>query len=275
MNVSETRVFDGTWLRATLFNPKARHLFVTFRQRVPEPDVFVTLEPVQTMIRRGFAQLHLQSRRNDWFINSETADLDRAFSALRARYDSARAIGFSMGGYGVLRFARGLRLDRAALISPQVSIHPDVVPWDRRYRDCASGFDPALGDLSARSCQDLTGVLAFDPFRRADYLNARAISALFPGLELCALAGGGHPATQVIRLGGSYGRILTRLSEDRLHRRWMVQEHRRLRSDSALYWARLEKKARQRGRQTLAREAGRVAARLAALDTGAGAAEGA
>jgi hypothetical protein len=266
MTLAPRRIFDGDRLRATLFNADGAGLFVSFRQRVAEPGAFSDPDPVRSFIDKGFAHLHLQSRLNDWFINPETADLEAVLKRLAARHAPVRAMGFSMGGYGALRFARDLRLDQVVLVSPQVSIHPVVVPWDTRFRACSAEFDRDVGDLSQRAVPGLTGILAYDPFRAADRRNARAIGLMFPGVHLCALAGGGHPATQLLRLGGSYGRIQTRLREDRLHRRWVVREHRRLRSDSALYWARLAEYASRRGRKALAATAERVAGVLKAAE---------
>ncbi|SFU09417.1 alpha/beta fold hydrolase [Sedimentitalea nanhaiensis] len=266
MTLTPHRIFDGDRLRATLFNPDGARLFVSFRQRVAGSGGFSDPAPVLTFADHGHAHLHLQSSENDWFINSETVDLERVLRGLSSRYTAVRAMGFSMGGYGALRFARALRLGRVVLISPQVSIHPSVVPWDGRYVDCAGGFDPDLGDLASRGKPGLRGILAYDPFRVRDRRNARAISKLFPGLQLCALPGGGHPATQILRLGGSYGRIQIRLRQDRLDRRWVVQEHRNLRSDSAVYWSRLAKYAAERGRPGLAETARRVAGVLKASD---------
>ncbi|MBK0326512.1 alpha/beta hydrolase [Rhodobacteraceae bacterium F11138] len=262
------RVFDGHLLRATLFNPDGARLFVSFRQRVADAGDFTEPTPVAAFADHGHAHLHLQSRWNDWYINAETEALETTLRALSSRYRAVRAMGFSMGGYAALRFAAALRLGQVVLVSPQVSIHPAAVPWDGRYADCAGVFDPDLGCLARRAGPELAGVLAYDPFRWRDRRNAREISALFPGLELCALAGGGHPATQIIRLGGSFGRIQIRLRQDRLDRRWVVQEHRKLRSDSAVYWSRLSKYANTRRRPALADTAGRVADLLKASDRG-------
>lgn len=260
------RIFDGARLRATLFNPRGERLLVTLRQRIAEPGAFDEPGPVKTFLAKGYAHLHLQSRLNDWFINSETTALEDALSGLAPCYRAACAMGFSMGGYGALRFARCLGLTRVVLVSPQVSIHPGVVPWDARFRDCAAEFDPVAGDLGRVAVPALSGVVAFDPFRRADRLNARAIGALFPGLALCALGGGGHPATQIVRQGGAYGRLQMRLRDDRLSRQWLVRTHRRLRRDSPLYWERLEKRARAGGHPALAAAAGRVCREIAASE---------
>ncbi len=266
MDLTPLRIFDGAQLRATLFNPQGVKLFVSFRQRIAEAGQFCDPAPANAFVAHRHAHLYLQSRQNDWFINDETTALESALRALVPRYRVVRAMGFSMGGYGALRFAAALGLDQVVLVSPQVSIHPAVVPWDGRYADSAAGFDPVLGDLAARAVPQVRGLLAYDPFRAQDRSHARAIAELFPKLHLCALAGGGHPATEILHQGGIFGRVQLRLRQNRLDRRWLVQEHRRLRSESTVYWSRLSEYAAGRGRPALAQTANHVARLLKASD---------
>ena len=255
-------VFDGARLRATLFNGDAPRLFVSLRQRIDADGAFDSAQPVRAFTGHGFAHLHLQSRLNDWFVNDETGALEEALARLSARYEDARGIGFSMGGYGLLRFARALRLGTAVLVSPQVSIHPDVVPWDRRYRRHAAGFDPVLGDLAQHGSPAIEGVVLFDPFRPLDRRNARMICDLHPGLRPARLACGGHPATRVIGQAGAFGRLQTMLREGGITSAEVTGLHRGLRRESPLYWRHLSEIAARRGHDALADAA---SARHAAL----------
>ena len=66
---SET-LFDGALLRATLFNPGQRGLFVSFRQRLAEPGHFGDPRPVRSFTNAGMSHLHLQSR---WFLRLAVA----------------------------------------------------------------------------------------------------------------------------------------------------------------------------------------------------------
>lgn len=251
------RVFDGAHLRATLFNPDAPDLFVSLRQRIDEDGAFDAPAPVRTFTDHGFAHLHLQTRTNDWFVNGDTPGLDAALAKLAPRYESVRGIGFSMGGYGLLRFARALRLGQALLVSPQVSIHPDVVPWDRRYRQHAAGFDRALGDLARHGLPDLRGLVIFDPFRPLDRRNAEMIGALHPKMRAARLGCGGHPATRVIRSGGRFGALQRMLRKGWLGPGRVTALHRGLRASSPVYWRHLAGQAERSGRPALAAEARR------------------
>jgi hypothetical protein len=234
--VPET-VFDGDLLDARLWLPDrpTTALYVTFRQWVPDPGSFSRSGPVQRALTAGLAHLHIQTRWNDWFLNAETPALEAALKATRARFMTARALGFSMGGYASLRFSRALRLNQALVVSPQVSLDPALVPDEDRYPE-ASGFDPVAGNLATHARKDLTGVVVFDPFYRLDHLHARQITALLPGIAQARLPFGGHPGTSALGHVGGF-RALQRLSlSSRLQAPEVIHLHRDLRAGSMRYW---------------------------------------
>jgi pimeloyl-ACP methyl ester carboxylesterase len=248
------RLFDGDLIRATLFNPGQSQLFVSFRQRVNDPGEFGDGGPVRSFIDHGMTHLHLQSRWNDWYINNETKALEAMLDGFAPGFDRAVAMGFSMGGYAAFRFARTLRLKQVIAVSPQFSISPDHVPFDRRYRESAKGFNAALGDLSARGC-DVGGVIMADPFRPMDLRNAHLIRAAFPAVQIARLAGAGHPASRVIREGGKFGKLQAQLTKTRVPLSRIITLHRNARRNSPRYWRHLAAQARKSGRDTLAVEA--------------------
>lgn len=263
MSDASRRVFDGNLLRATLWQPSEAHtLYITFRQRLPAPGQFDDPGPVRQALSRGFAHLYLQSRWNDWYLNTETTALEAALSALRARFDRAWAIGYSMGGYGALRLARALRLDRALLVSPQVTLDPRVIPGETRYPE-GPDFDPVLGDLGRVPCPGLSGVVAFDPFRPLDRAHARLAASLFPGLRLAPLGFGGHPATGVLREAGAFRSLQGLSLGGDLTAAAVTRLHRDLRAGSARYWQNRAAACRGAGRPVAACTA---EARLAVLE---------
>lgn len=257
-------LFHGAHLRADVFTgaPAAaakagnpRRLLVTFRQRVADPGQFSPPRPVQRFLRRGFTHLALQSRDNDWYINPETETFAACLRDFAADFGPRTAFGFSMGGYGALRFSHDLGLDQLIAVSPQVSIAPEVVPYDRRFRLEAAGFDTRLGDLTRHARPALQGVVLYDPFRRADRINAAMIARLFPRLALCRLGFGGHPATQVIRETVGFGAVQRLALTDRITRPQVLALHRKGRATSAAYWQARAEQCRANGHIAAAIEA--------------------
>lgn len=255
MTISERLIFEGPHLRATIFNEEAPKLLVTFRQRIAEPGQFDEAKPVRSFLRKNYAHLHLQSRLNDWYVNADTEAFEAALAPVASEYRRVVATGFSMGGYGVLRFSGALGIQHALLVSPQFSISPEVVPWDRRYRRDAGGFDPALGDVAARAKRGMKGVILADPFRPMDIRHARLIQEAFPKIHLCRLGCGGHPATRVLGETGGFSRVQNLLRSGQIDPREITDMHRAARRDSATYWRHLSENAEKHGHKVLAETA--------------------
>lgn len=262
------RVFDGALLQARLWLPDrpTTALYVTFRHWQPEPGTFDEQGLVRRALTAGLAHLQIQSRWNDWFLNAETRGLEKALQATRSRFRTARALGFSMGGYAALRYSRVLRLNQVLVVSPQVSLR---LPEEDRYAE-AAGFDPLAGDLATHARPDLKGVVAFDPTHRLDRIHARQIAALFPAILPAPLTFGGHPGTSAIGQAGGF-RALQKLSlSSHLQAAEVIRLHRSLRHHSARYWRERADRLLCRGRAALAAHALDRAEALALTDASPG-----
>jgi len=235
--MTDETIFAGDHLRAHLMSGTRDRLIVTFDYRQASRTGFNALRHSSTFARGGFWQLNIQSKRNDWFINPDTTALEGALTSLRGRFDRINLLGYSMGGYGALRFAGALGADKAVLVSPQFSIAPDVVPFEWRYAAEAQDFDPLVGDLRQVAWPGLTGLVLVDPFYSVDMAHARLISRAFPGIGLARLAFAGHPATSILR---GAGKLWTLHREATIaegpDRRLICTEHRLARRGSVVYW---------------------------------------
>lgn len=261
-------MFEGDLLDARLWLPNsaAKTLYVTFRQRVADPGQFSDQGPGQRALAAGLAHLHIQTRWNDWYLNAETAALESALAALRLRFDTARAVGYSMGGYAALRFSAALALDQALVISPQFTLDSRIIPEERRYPE-ARRFDAVLGDLATFAKPDLNGVVLFDPSRRLDRLNAERIATVLPGMALARCAFGGHPATAALRDAGGFRQLQALGQNAPLRAGDVIGLHRRLRARSLHYWHHRAEACLNRGRLA---EAEAALSRAEALGDGAG-----
>lgn len=239
-------VLSGEHLRATMFNGEAENLLVTFSYREKGRMYFDAPNPSASAKARGFAQLCIATRQNDWFINGDTYALDAMLKTLSPHYNNVHMMGFSMGGYGAFRFARSARANFALAVSPQFSIHPDVVPFDVRFRDDAIGFDEALGSLETFAKPGLQGVIVTDPFRRLDLVNAQMITEVFPRIKIARLGFGGHPATALLRRAGKSGIVQRMAFEAPPRPEPIIVEHREARLDDADYMRALMERVDQR-----------------------------
>lgn len=241
-------VFSGRSLRAALHPGTSRRnlLVITFDFRRTTRKGFSDLAFSSSFARQGHAQLSISCRQNDWFINDETDALEKVLAPLAARFSEARALGYSMGGYGAFRFARALGLSGVIAVSPQSTIVPGAVRGDRRYAAEAQGFDPVLGNLQSRGRRDLPGLILVDPFNRLDLEHARRITRAFPQVQIVALPFTGHPASKGLGEAGR-GWLLQREAVAEIQTGAAIRTAwREARRASARYWTNFAKTAQNR-----------------------------
>lgn len=242
-------LFEGDHLRATLYDRGHDKLIITFDYRSPDKRDFGKDQPSATFARNGFAVLRIKTRRNDWFINSETTALEDCLRRIAEKYDWVNLLGYSMGGYAAFRFGSCIAANAIVAVSPQFSIAPDIAPFDPRYWADSTGFDPVIGDLASRLRPVQKGLIIVDPFSKPDLMHAHLITAHAPGVRLARLAGGGHPATKVLAEAGQGQIIRTVATTFAPDPGPIIAAHRAARAGSATYLRRLARARRQRARE--------------------------
>lgn len=244
-------LFAGDHLRAVTFGA-ARRAILTFDHREPGKAAFGEPRPVKRYLDQGWSVLRIMTRINDWFINPDTDAMEAALAAHLSGFDEVRAIGFSMGGYGAFRFAAALGIRRVVAISPQLSISPQLVPWDTRFHAEAGGFDPGRGDLATRPVAGLGGIILTDPFHRHDLRNAAGIAALFPGIRIVRLGLAGHPAARPFMKTGRGRVVHDQVLNERPEPLALRQAFRQARREMPEYRQRLVALTRRHGHADLA-----------------------
>lgn len=243
------QVFDGAHLQAHLFGQGRRRLFVSFTYMEPGRSGFAVPKPVRRFIEAGLDHLQILTAQNDWYMNADLADLKAALPAIVAPYRRVFSMGFSMGGYAALALSRPLALDRAFLVSPQVTPFSDQPPFDRRYRRYADRLERALALSAADIRPQMRGFILFDPWHPSmDAAHARMISDMAPGMTALPFPFGGHPAAQMVQEAGMWGRLQDLLIDRKAGPSDLVALRRQARRGSAMYLSRLaEALAKRRG----------------------------
>ena len=165
----------------------------------------------------GISAVHFLCRGNDWY---QYDDLTAACSAVRRHLRGARRIatyGSSMGAYAALRMADALGATAVLALTPQYSIDPAKVPWERRWlqdgadiswREEIDGpircavipyvvFDPVSDDLHhiERIEQDIAIQRIAIPFGRHPITTYLSDTGLLVPLALSVLNGEGDPVS--------------------------------------------------------------------------------
>lgn len=81
----------------------------------------------------GISAIHIMGKREDWYQYPEMPDVFSAVKPLLQSADRSITYGSSMGGYAALRFADSIGVDAALALSPQYSINPARVTFEKRW----------------------------------------------------------------------------------------------------------------------------------------------
>lgn len=192
------RLFDGRKLRATLFG-SGRKVFVTFDNFVAGKAGFTPATASKKVLEAGFAQLVLQTARNDWYLNDELSGLEAALREGLAGFSQARAMGFSMGAFGAILLADALGVASPCLISPRF---PRPLGWTGSARvNCDPALLPAgWQDLvTARVAALPAALVLYDAGHADDRSALRWMQGVNGKIAGAGFAFGGHPCTSYVK----------------------------------------------------------------------------
>ncbi|HEX3860521.1 MAG TPA: hypothetical protein VHY35_02400 [Stellaceae bacterium] len=125
--------------------------------------------------KAGYAAIGLVCKRNCWFPSADIEWTLSILNPLLRPYKNIVLYGFSMGGYGAVKFSRHLAASCVISLSPQYSIDPnDVFPHDRRL---IKHFNPAVNINMSIKSHDMSGriFLFYDPKVQEDSWNVERI----------------------------------------------------------------------------------------------------
>lgn len=236
-------VLEGRYLRLLWSEDRpGDRLYVTFDHWKRVKPGFEPLSGDTLFDRRGWPVLRVQTARNDWFLNPDLEAALDVVAAIAGDYANVVTYGFSMGGYGALRFAEAAGACRVVAISPQATPIPARAPFETRWWKDRQQCDAALDDLSHMSRAGAPRVvMLYDPMQRPDRLQAELVRAHCNDVLALPLAFGGHPATQTILQGGRLGEFAAALLNDPLDRHRLLQVHKRARRQAEGYREALER----------------------------------
>jgi tetratricopeptide (TPR) repeat protein len=140
----------------------------------------------------GIDAIHVIPRDNHWYQYADMAEAMARVREAASRYARVVTYGSSMGAYAAIRLA-GLAGAHAVLaLSPQYSIDPVIVPWERRWPDSSARFRSVWERRLPFDAPAATYVV-YDPAdndRRHIALLARRFD-----FHKIGIPGGGHPVT--------------------------------------------------------------------------------
>ena len=196
------------------------------------------------LTKRGVSAIYIAEAGIDWF---QCPDFFDAMQACRAALGQrpVTTYGSSMGGYAAILGARALGADRCFALSPQYSIDPEVVPFERRYNDYAVRIGPFIHDLASHVSDTCTYIVVYDPTHRLDVKHLALIQNAAPVMRL-PVYGAGHGVLPLIT-GSNAREALAKALAGKAPPSHLRQGVRTMRRGSASYLRRMGNKAHERG----------------------------
>ena len=194
------------------------------------------------------------SRDNDWYL---LPDIEAALSAvarMAAPYARVLAYGSSMGGYAAIRLGRLAGAHVALALSPQFSIDPRQVPFDRRWAADAGRLDFSIERRLSSYPFVESAYVAYDPRD----LDARHVALFRERMEIhdVRLPGAGHPATGYLAELGLLQRLVLEAADGTCNAHAFAAEAFAARRRSPQYYCALSQRPRARSwKSALARRA--------------------
>lgn len=168
--------------------------------------------------KQGYSVLGLITKRRDWYRNEDTP---RCLESLRSAglFEGFRRvlfIGASMGGFAALTYSKLVPGSGVLAFSPQSSLAPDIVPFERRYSRAQKRFDwsgPDYCDAAEGLAEASDVTVVFDPFVPEDKAHAKRLVG--PNVTHLHVDHMGHQAIRVLKHVGVLPSLFADVTEQR------------------------------------------------------------
>lgn len=130
-------------------------------------------EPIE---KSAFSGMGVVCKTPTWYPASYALEAIREAAPFWRKFRRRFTYGFSMGGYGALRFSRDVGANAAIAVSPQLTIDPSALPQDTRF---SPNFTPSLhAGMTVRAHHlPKRSIIIYDPFQAEDAANAEMVPA--------------------------------------------------------------------------------------------------
>jgi hypothetical protein len=175
---------------------------------------------VQVLSPKGWEVVAVKARRADWFTQPQMAAFFRSKRFRRICEGKRRVIfyGLSMGGFAALSYCSLVPGSVAFAISPQTTLHPAKVPWEKRF-DYAldEDWEGKFSDVAALTPAHAEAYVLYSPLNKFDGPHVDRIAGFRP-LTLLPLSGNAHVPGGLLQESGLLKRLVAALAEGPLTR---------------------------------------------------------
>ncbi|HWI85377.1 MAG TPA: alpha/beta fold hydrolase [Sphingomonas sp.] len=180
---------------------------------------------------RGIDAIHVLSRDNHWYQYPELPEALAVIAAVTQGYSKVIAYGSSMGGFAALRYGAACGATVGVALSPQFSVDPAVVPFDRRWADDVARIAFRKYDQPPLATQ----YIVYDPRDPYDGPHFQLFAERSPTCGV-PVPHGGHPVGGYLVETDMLRRLLERVERGTFDHEAFARELRRRRRRSGHYF---------------------------------------
>ncbi|MEM1299413.1 MAG: hypothetical protein AAGH68_09035 [Pseudomonadota bacterium] len=159
---------------------------------------------IHELSKHGWSVLSVKARAADWFLKPDLAAFFQGpdFARIAKRKKRIILYGLSMGGFGALAYSTMIRRSVVLAISPQTTLDPTKVPWEKRF-DYALGEDwtGPIGDINTLTPAHGEAYVVYCPGNKFDGPHMDRLDRFGPVTRL-PLIGNAHTPGGLLMEGG-------------------------------------------------------------------------
>lgn len=164
----------------------------------------------------GYSSIGVVCKGNNWYPSRAMSDVKYAVSGILERFTRRLTYGFSMGGFGALKYSGMFNATHVLALSPQWSIDPaDTYNFDPKW---APYFSEDYNNGMAIKHEDISGkvVCIYDGTIKSDTAHATAIARACTTYHGISMPGLGHETIDVFASTDTLGNVIRSVLSDDL-----------------------------------------------------------
>lgn len=157
MKETLTNLYEDDHLKITYFDKKSEDIVVSFSStpRLAQGEAVAIEQFIGTLSRNNISGIFVIDKTSSYGNRISLAKVASLISPITKNALRVHAIGYCMGGFLAIALSKSIYLHSVVAVTPQWSIHPDILPTESYLNIFSSQIDEWL-------IKDLSGYFADD-----------------------------------------------------------------------------------------------------------------
>jgi hypothetical protein len=125
-------LIDNDFVKVNYFDAKSSDVVISFSStpRVDQEEEIAIEQFIGTLSKQDITGIFIVDKQSSYGNKINFSEIAAAIAPIIIKADRVHAIGYCMGGFLAILMSKVINLSSVVAITPQWSIHPDVLPSD-------------------------------------------------------------------------------------------------------------------------------------------------